>query len=110
MLVRRKFLCAGLAAAVTLVACATGPATAPAPKPASTQTQAGVDGYRRVVKDGQELFCRQEDVLGSRVQRGEVCQTVAQIENSRRNTDTFLRNVQSAIGSSQSTTPSATGR
>lgn len=99
-----RFLGTGIAVAATLVACATNPPATPAPTivspqaKAQAQVQPGVDGYRRVVKDGQELFCREEGVLGSRVQRGEVCQTAAQIATNRRNTDAFLHNAQGAAG------------
>jgi hypothetical protein len=76
-----------LAASVSVIACSSQPqtASAPAASPAQARTQAhaaaggstktagmtpnGVRipyGYKLVVKDGQELYCHKETILGSR--------------------------------------------
>jgi hypothetical protein len=77
--------------AVPLLAACAAPAQKKPPPTFTSQLIA--DGYRRVVKDGQELYCREDNVLGTRVARGEVCHTVAQLENMRRGSDEMMRGI-----------------
>jgi hypothetical protein len=57
--------------------------------------------YRRIVRDGQEYFCRRQVVTGSRLKPKETCLTAAQIEEQRLRSQDFLR---SAPGASVDTT------
>ncbi len=69
--------------------------------PAMTAQKASATaGYRRVVRNGRELYCREDVVLGSKISRGEVCRTSAELENAQRNTDDFMRGVRSTAGES----------
>ena len=72
--------------ATALVACAshgpvnsTGTAAASGGAPAATAPDTGATpvpkGYRRVLKNGGEYFCRMQAVSGSHVQKTEVCLT-----------------------------------
>lgn len=103
------FITVAAAATLLLAACAASPTTTtPAPPiqaaaptakapAANAVTVAATEGYTRVVKDGRELYCRPDEVLGSRVSR-EVCRTAAELENARRNSDDYMRGVQNAAG------------
>ncbi|HTB67470.1 MAG TPA: hypothetical protein VK727_14670 [Steroidobacteraceae bacterium] len=65
-----------LASAATLVACATSPAPGSG-KPAPA-------GYYTKVVEGQQLFCRNDLKLGSRVEReGEKCYTADQLKEKQ---------------------------
>jgi hypothetical protein len=69
--VNRFFILTG---ATALVACATAPAPAPGP-PAPT-------GYYSKVVEGQQMFCRNDLKLGSRVEReGEKCYTPDELKD-----------------------------
>lgn len=50
---------------------------------ASEKVKSGEPGYRTVVRDGQEYFCRTEAVTGSRVSVREVCLTRRQMEQAQ---------------------------
>jgi hypothetical protein len=52
------------------------------------------DGYRRVVMDGKEYFCRTQAVPGFRVQKTEVCLTRVELEAERENVQTLMRQQQ----------------
>lgn len=54
----------------------------PAATPTAQQMEkiAASNGYRRVMVRGEERFCRSEPVTGSRVQKVEVCLTLAQLQ------------------------------
>jgi hypothetical protein len=94
-----------LAAAAALVACATeAPAPAPAPAshelglvPASVKTPAGLNtaGYQQKLVDGQQMFCRNDLVTGSRTEReGEKCYTADQLREVQAESQAFLDRVQ----------------
>ena len=84
----------------TLNACATlppAPASAPVPHAANSQnTQNKFPGYRRVVKNGEERFCRYDQSSGSHIQAGMVCYTAEQIRENEDNSRDYLNNVQSS--------------
>lgn len=90
--------------AKTPVPASTAPASSTAGEdanPAMTAQKASATaGYRRVVRNGRELYCREDVVLGSKISRGEVCRTSAELENAQRNTDDFMRGVRSTAGES----------
>jgi uncharacterized lipoprotein YbaY len=100
--VNRFFILAGAAA---LVACATeAPAPAPAPdthslalvKPtADAHPGLKTGGYQRKVVDGQEMYCKNDLMLGSRVQReGEKCYTADQLQQIQEATAQYIDSVQ----------------
>jgi hypothetical protein len=77
--------------AAALVACAshgpvnsTGTAAASGGAPAATAPDTGAPavpkGYRRVMKNGGEYFCRMQAVSGSHVQKTEVCLTQDELD------------------------------
>jgi hypothetical protein len=92
-----------LVSAAALVACAT---QAPAPPPAShdlalvpplSVSHPGLKtyGYRRTVVDGQDMFCRNDLVTGSRTEReGEKCYTADQLQEIQDNSQKFIDAVQ----------------
>jgi hypothetical protein len=123
-----------IAGAVALVACATpasappaavaanAPAIAPVSAPASVSATnapavSATDkatipyGYERVVlSNGEERFCRNELITGSRTQHQRVCMTMAQLQASEKDSQDFINNVQSHGGAVTSqTTPGAGG-
>lgn len=51
--------------------------------------------YRRVVKNGEEYFCRREGVTGSRVQSATTCLTKAQLAAEVANNQEIMRRFQS---------------
>ncbi len=65
---------------------------------ASAQKTSDVGGYRLVVTDGNEMWCRPDEVLGSKVRRADVCFTAAQLEATRRSSEEFMRNTRDAEG------------
>jgi hypothetical protein len=123
-----------LAGAAALVACATpasappaavaanAPAIAPvnAPAPATASNAPAVSatdkaaipyGYERVVLgNGEERFCRNDLITGSRTQHQKVCLTMAQLQASEKDSQDFINNVQAHGGMATSaTTPGAGG-
>jgi len=50
-------------------------------------------GYRRVVVDGQEKFCRNDPMTDSRVQSAVICLTREEIENQHRGPMRPLKNI-----------------
>jgi hypothetical protein len=92
-----------LASAAALVACAT---EAPAPAPTSHElalvkpadlAHPGVNtsGYQRKLVDGQDMFCKNDLVLGSRVQHeGEKCYTAEQLKQIQEATAQYIDAVQ----------------
>lgn len=62
-----------------------------------------VDGYRRVEREGQVLFCRPDEVLGSKVRRSDVCYTEEQLAAARRNSQEFMRQAAESPGLQTST-------
>ncbi len=101
-----------LTAAAGLVACAShAPAPAPAPAPAAAagagraaapatalaaqqkQTPTDFPGYRRVVANGKEMFCRNDVVTGSLIKQ-RTCVTRAQLEAMQKDSQQFLKDNQ----------------
>lgn len=106
-----------LASAAALVACAT---EAPAPAPESHQlaivkstdnAHPGLKtyGYQKKVVDGQEMYCRNDLVTGSRTQReGEKCYTADQLQEIQDNSQKFIDAVQAhGAGATSTGTPGA---
>jgi hypothetical protein len=91
----RSFLI--LAGASALVACVTPAPTIPAAPSVAAHPIDGLktSGYQHVVsRDGTELYCRDDDVTGSRVQHDKVCLTPAQLKASQDNGQDFMQGVQ----------------
>jgi hypothetical protein len=87
-----------LTGAAALVACATPEPTVPAIAPAAAPPIEGLktSGYQHVVtRDGTELYCRDDQTTGSRVQHDKVCLTPAQLKASQDSGQDFLSGVQS---------------
>jgi hypothetical protein len=61
---------------------------------AACATSSGNSGesYQRVMRDGRELYCRQEDVPGTKAQR-EVCVTAGELASSRKINADFQRSM-----------------
>lgn len=109
-----------MTAALLVVGCATPPAssavtaaatTKPAPlvqtASASESKRAGSYGDYRVVKrDGVEIYCKRELVMGSRTNMTETCLTAQQMEAQKNGTDEFLRRVQDMSNTAPGTSPS----
>lgn len=94
-----------LTGAAALVACAS---QAPAPSGASTGQRTALvagqgsaaaqnttfkapDGYTRKVVKGQEVYCREDAINGSRVKSHQVCLTQQQLENGSGGPDAYER-------------------
>ena len=90
-----------VATAVMLSACASGPpATSKPAAVAATPTQANniAVGYRRVMRSGEEYFCKKEPVTGSRTDTNETCLTQAQMDAAQKNTQDMLQRIQQNPG------------
>ena len=70
-------------------------ATASASAPKKTPIPSG---YRRVVTNGEEKFCRTDPVPGSRAERVEVCRTAEQLKADAERSQDYLQRVQSTGG------------
>jgi hypothetical protein len=68
-------------------------------------------GYQRVVlANGEERFCRNDLITGSRTEHQKVCMTAAQLEASQKNSQDFINGVQQhGTTSSYSGAPGAGG-
>jgi hypothetical protein len=53
--------------------------------------------YRSVTRDGEEYFCRNEAVTGSRLEMHEVCLTRKQMDAAREHTQDEVRRMQSPV-------------
>lgn len=51
-------------------------------------------GYKRVTVEGEEYFCRQERITGTRARTREVCLTPADLARRQQDGDDFLRRSQ----------------
>jgi hypothetical protein len=91
--------------ALSLVACASPPSTAPATAgslaPASEEEEirlavqeAVQKGYKVVTEDGQTLYCRKDLKTGSRVQSNLTCLTENQLAAQRRGAIDYVNNIQ----------------
>ncbi|MDQ1309055.1 MAG: hypothetical protein QG601_323 [Pseudomonadota bacterium] len=91
--------------ALSLVACASPPPTAPATAgslaPASEEEEirlavqeAVQKGYKVVTEDGQTLYCRKDLKTGSRVQSNLTCLTENQLAAQRRGAIDYVNNIQ----------------
>ena len=87
-----------------------GEAVPPAAPATTALRETATAGYRRVVRNGQELYCRKDDVLGTKIQRGEICRTGAELERMRLNSDDFMRRIGDAVGPGGAPSTSPTGR
>jgi len=86
------------AAAPAPAASAAATATAK-PAAAAKGIKAG-SGYRRVVKNGTEYFCRREGMTGSRTEVQETCLTQAQLEKVQNDSQDLVRRLESVPGQS----------
>jgi len=96
-----------IALATLLGACATAPPATSRPATAiTTPTKANniAVGYRRVMRGGEEYFCKKEPVTGSRTDTNETCLTQAQMDAAQKNTQDMLQRLQQNPG-----TPSGPG-
>ncbi|MEJ0100395.1 MAG: hypothetical protein WDO12_11940 [Pseudomonadota bacterium] len=75
-------------------------AVAPAPdgKPAKLYT----DGYRLVKRDGQDIYCKREDLTGSRTQKIETCYTIEQLQAREQSKERLLRDIDGTPAQTQS--------
>ena len=115
--------------AIALTACTSHPPVSPAAAPAASggaavsKVDAAQDasasaaaktrpppGYRLVVKDGTEYYCRYEPVVGSRTLRDEICLTKEQMAQGQKGLDDFERQVQSLPNNPQGANPGPRGR
>jgi hypothetical protein len=77
------------AGASTLLACASqAPTTSSA-----AGTRAIPEGYRRVIVNGEERFCRTDTEPGSRVKKDTVCLTRDELDAQRDSTRDFMNNL-----------------
>jgi hypothetical protein len=103
--------CGGCASPARAPLAQTAAGSAPEANGAPTALRAAATaGYRRVVRDGQELYCRQDEILGTKIQRGEICRTGAELERMRLNSDEFMRRIGDAVGPGGAPSTSPTGR
>ena len=98
--------------AIALTACTSHPPVSPAAAPAASGGAAvrPPPGYRLVVKDGTEYYCRYEPVVGSRTLRDEICLTKEQMAQGQKGLDDFERQVQSLPNNPQGANPGPRGR
>jgi hypothetical protein len=68
---------------------------------ASLAQSQNIPGFRRVVRNGEVLFCQTRSPTGSRARTTEVCMTRADIKKMEANNEDYWRNA--ASGSSHST-------
>jgi hypothetical protein len=61
-------------------------------------------GYRRVVANGQELYCRNDVATGSHTERKAVCLTEAQVRIEQLKAQQFMLDMQRRAGSEQQLT------
>jgi len=89
-------------------ACAVCAAQTPptASKPATPPKEYGgaYSGYRRVVADGQELYCRNDVATGSHTERKAVCLTQAQMRIEQLKAQQFMMDMQRRAGSERQLT------
>ncbi len=97
--------------AIALSACATTAPTSESSAAASLNTQSYF-GYRRVVVNGEELFCHNDPYTGSRIQKEMTCYTAAQVEERAENSRNFLDNIEtrSTLSGTPSPAVGAAGR
>src|SRR5262249_41384232 len=85
-----------------LASCAAQPPVSPASSTPAVAAQSAelaaarkkafpTDGYKKVVRDGREIFCSKEGYTGSRVQAVERCMTEAQLTAMRESGQDLLR-------------------
>ncbi len=86
-----------------------GCASSQPPAPATPGGAASIDGYRRVVSGDRILYCRPDEVLGSKVRRPDVCYDEATLKNNTDAAQEFLRNARNAVGE-QTASPAPGGR
>jgi len=104
-------------APVVVAAPVASAAAATSAKPAAAQNgvKAG-SGYRRIVKNGTEYFCRREAITGSRTETQQTCLTQAQMDRAQNDSQDMIRRLESLPGqsggmdSSGGVTNSAMGR
>ena len=58
-------------------------------------------GYRRIVSNGQERYCRNDVATGSHTERKAVCLTEAQVRMQELKTQQFMQEVERRAGSEQ---------
>jgi hypothetical protein len=77
-----------------------------ASKPAApSKTYGGTStGYRRVVSNGQELYCRNDVATGSHTERKAVCLTEAQVRIEQLKAEQFMLDMQRRAGSERQLT------
>jgi hypothetical protein len=84
-----------------------------APQTAASQTSSAdtveIYGYRRSVVDGKQLYCKTEQVTGSRVQRQEQCFTRAQLEAKQKSAEDYIHQLQQNSGTALHTYAGGTG-
>lgn len=110
-----------IGAVSVLAACAAQPQAGSAPAasaaPAAVALTSGqaatsdskklpTSGYRRVVKDGTEYFCKRETATGSRTQVFDQCLTEAQLTAMRDGSQDFVRRQQQHVGDAPQPGPS----
>jgi hypothetical protein len=87
---------------VLMMACALVPCAAQTPAASSSSSSSSSasskfevpEGYKRVVMNGEERFCRNEATTGSRVQNRQVCLTRQQLLDRQNNSQDFIQGVQ----------------
>jgi hypothetical protein len=98
------------AAASAPAATATTPGAQASPAPAATATSAAtatakpaIDpeekrliamGYKPEMRNGQKVFCRREQILGSRLAEGKNCATAEQLKISQQETQDVIEKIQ----------------
>ena len=77
-----------------------------ASKPAAPSKSYGgaYSGYKRVVSNGQELYCRNDVATGSHTERKAVCLTEAQVRIEQLKAEQFMLDMQRKAGSEQQLT------
>jgi tetratricopeptide (TPR) repeat protein len=57
-----------------------------------------IEGYRRIVVNGEERYCQTESTLGSHIEKSTVCLTEHQLEREREDSQYFIRQIQRSGG------------
>jgi hypothetical protein len=98
---RWGLLGSGMVASAVLFGCATPTSPPPAASAAPAATgKPAINGYRRQVRNGQEIYCSGDAKTGSRVKGAETCYTAMELAERQKAADEILRNARGAVGES----------
>jgi hypothetical protein len=66
-------------------------------------------GYQKKIRNGEEVYCRNDYNTGTRVQRSETCLSAAELQREGQDTQDFLQDMQRRGGTTTTTTTPGQG-